>query len=156
MSKKSSKKSKKNEFNEEEEFISNEISSLKALKFLKIRKIAYSISILTIIIYIMLKIIFRNNYIFEIIISYFCFYLWILPILFLQMRIYKFSLHLRSEEKIGKIYTSYMVFSLMIWFYCLLAFIFNPVSHSFWISIVIEITIFCGLIPIIILILIFQ
>ncbi|MHA1342037.1 MAG: hypothetical protein ACTSO2_18870 [Promethearchaeota archaeon] len=150
-------KYKKDEFEEEEEFVSPDFDSFEELKFLKIRKLAYSLSILTIIAYILLKIIFQNDIdIFIQIISWFCLYLWLIPILFFQMRHYKFSLHIRDEEKIAKIYTIYSLYSFFVWLFCLLALIFGRTSVQGWLIPTIELTCYFVLIPGVLLVIIFQ
>ena len=91
-------------------------------QFLKTQKIAFYISGITAGLLLLLDLIFINNRPLEnSIIAWFGLYLWILPILYFRLRLYQFSLHIRSEEKEGKYYTIAAIYTAVIWVACVIS-----------------------------------
>lgn len=52
---------------------------------------------------------------FSLIFSFYCIYLWILPLMCTMLRTYKMSLHNKREQKIGRIFMLFGFFFLVLW-----------------------------------------
>ena len=151
-------KKKKDIFEDDEEYIAPPEERIDEIKFMAIRKKAFISTAIFVVIYLVVVIGFRyDKDLMNTIVAWFCLFEWILPIFWFQMRYYKFSLHVREEEKIAKLYTIIMVFLLFVWASCLGALIFAlRVDVPTLLTSIIEGVFFFGLIPSIILVIIIQ
>ena len=71
---------------------------------------------LTIVSLIILGSVFSNEQAtFSLIFSFYCIYLWVLPLMCTMLRTYKMSLHNKREQKIGRIFMLFGLYFLMLW-----------------------------------------
>ncbi|MBN2154889.1 MAG: hypothetical protein JW776_02460 [Candidatus Lokiarchaeota archaeon] len=70
----------------------------------------------TILSLIILGSVFYNNLaLFSLIFSFYCIYLWILPLFLITLRSYQFSKNSKREQKIGRIYMVFAFYFLFLW-----------------------------------------
>ena len=89
------------------------------------------------------SIFFNQKDIFALVFSFYCVYLWILPLIATMLRAYKINLHIKRESKIGRIYMLfgfYFLFLFVTSFTGLLMFLggadITVISYiAFWVSV---------------------
>ena len=60
------------------------------------------------------SIFFNQKDIFALVFSFYCIYLWMLPLIASQLRAYKVSLHIKRESKIGRIFILFGIYFLFL------------------------------------------
>jgi len=102
---------------EEDTFSYKDEEDNKALKKFDRRKwIFLGVGGLTIVSLIILgSIFFYQRDIFAFIFSFYCIYLWILPLIATMLRAYKINLHIKRESKIGRLFMFFGVYFFFLW-----------------------------------------
>jgi hypothetical protein len=151
MAKKSTKVKKVNnkEIKQEDEFVAPPVDSFDETKFLRIRKYAFIFTFSFIALYLAIVIGFWNERgLMSTIVAWFCTFVWIIPILWFQMRYYKFSSHILEDEKIAKIYTLVEVYFIFVFVACFISLILAlKVGPPYLLTPIIEWVFFIGLLP---------
>ena len=94
----------------------DEESDTELKKFDRRKWIVLGIGGLTLISLIILGSIFYNQRaIFALIFSFYCTYLWVLPLLCTMLRTYKMNLHIKREQKIGRLFMFFGFYFLFLW-----------------------------------------
>lgn len=121
-----SSKSNKEIKEEDDQFVAPPVDKFDENRFLRIRKQTFILTLSFIALYLIIIIAFSSDpYIMNTIVAWFCLFVWIIPIYWIQLRIYKFSTHILEDQRIGKIYTLTAVYFVFIWLSCLGALIFS-------------------------------
>lgn len=148
MPKKSSKSNKQIK-GDDDEFVAPPVDNFDENRFLLIRKQAFVLTSGFIIAYLIILIVFSSNPgLMNTIVAWLCLFVWILPIYWIQLRIYKFSTHILEDQRIGKIYTLTAVYFVFFFLACLGGLIFSfKVQAPTLLTPILNWTFFVGLLP---------